>query len=303
MTRGLKGLGVIYHIRQLLELIRFSHTVFALPFAVLSAAMAVGLTIEEGGKLPPLRHYAGILLCMVFARSAAMAFNRLVDRYWDALNPRTASRHLPRGLISVSSVIGFTVLCCIGFVLSTLLFLPENPIPLGASVPVLAYLLGYSYTKRFTVWSHFWLGGALGLAPVAAWVALRPEITAAPALLGLAVLFWVAGFDIIYACQDESFDRQVGLKSVPAWVGTRRALQLARICHTLMMLWLALLPLFYPLFHWIFYLGLFGIGSALWIEHRLVRPDDLTRVNQAFFHANAVVSLSLLFLGVLELII
>jgi len=302
MEREVLGLRVIRNIRQLLELIRFSHTLFALPFAVLSAAMAVALTVEEGRSLPPVRHYAGILLCMVFARSAAMAFNRLVDRHWDALNPRTASRHLPRGLISVSSVIAFTAICCVGFVLSTLLFLPENRIPLVASVPVIAYLLGYSYSKRFTVWSHFWLGGALGLAPVAAWVALRAEVEAAPVVLGLAVLFWVAGFDIIYACQDESFDRQAGLKSLPAWLGTPRALQLARVCHGVMMAWLILLPLVYPLFQWIFYLGLLVIGGVLWIEHRLVRPTDLTRVNQAFFHANVVVSLSLLFFGVLELI-
>jgi 4-hydroxybenzoate polyprenyltransferase len=183
-----------------------------------------------------------------------------------------------------------------------LLFLPENPIPLVASVPVLAYLLAYSYTKRFTVWSHFWLGGALGLAPVAAWVALRAEVEAAPVVLGLAVLFWVAGFDIIYACQDESFDRQVGLKSLPAWVGTPRALQVARLCHVVMMVWLILLPLVYPLFQWIFYLGLLMIAGVLWIEHRLVQPNDLTRVNQAFFHANAIVSLGLLFFGVLELV-
>jgi 4-hydroxybenzoate polyprenyltransferase len=287
----------------MLELIRFSHTLFALPFAVLSTVMAIALQIEEGSSvLPPLRHLMAILLCMVFARSAAMAFNRLADRHWDALNPRTAARHLPRGILSVRFVAIFTAVCALGFIASCALFLPENPIPLFASVPVLAYLLGYSYSKRFTVWSHFWLGGALALAPLAAWVALRAEVAPAPLLLALAVLFWVAGFDIIYACQDEAFDRQVGLKSLPAWLGTRKALTLAAWCHAIMVVWLALLPVFYPLFGAVYYLGLAVIALVLWIEHRLVRPDDLTRVNQAFFHANAFVSIALLVVGLVDLI-
>ncbi len=291
-------------IRHLLELIRFSHTVFALPFAVLSAAMAIALSVEKGAPgLPPVRHLLGILLCMVFARSAAMAFNRLADRHLDALNPRTAQRHLPQGVLSVRTVVVFTVLCAIGFGASTLLFLPENRIPLYACIPVLLYLFAYSYTKRLTVWTHFWLGGALALAPLGAWVALRAEIVPAPIVLAIAVMLWVAGFDIIYACQDIPFDRAHGLKSLPAWLGAAPALRIAAGCHFLMVVTLVFLPAVFPLFGAVYYLGLAGIASVLWIEHSLVRPDDLSRVNQAFFHANAVVSVGLLAIGIVELLL
>lgn len=291
-------------VRHLLELIRFSHTVFALPFALLATGMAIRQSASElANWLPPWRHLVGILLCMVFARSAAMAFNRLADRSIDALNPRTASRHLPRGILSVRTVVFFTIACGLGFVGSTLLFLPENPIPVYAALPVLVYLLTYSFSKRWTAFSHWWLGGALALAPLGAWVALRAEIALPPTVLALAVLFWVAGFDIIYACQDVDFDRAFGLKSVPAWLGVKHALRVAAACHGLTALFLALLPLVYPEFGVVYYLGLGIIGAVLWIEHRLVRPDDLSRVNQAFFHANAVVSLGLFTVGVVDLLV
>lgn len=291
-------------IRHLLELIRFSHTVFALPFALLAAAMAMALAAQQGAALlPPARHLLGILLCMIFARSAAMAFNRLADRHLDALNPRTAGRHLPQGVLSVRAVVIFTAICSLGFGASTLLFLPENPIPLYAWLPVLVYLFAYSYTKRLTVLSHFWLGGALALAPLGAWVALRAEIAPAPVVLALGVLFWVAGFDIIYACQDVDFDRAYRLRSIPAWLGVRRALRVAAICHLCMVFVLSFLPAVYPPFGLVYYLGLAAIAFVLWIEHRLVRPDDLCRVNQAFFHANAVVSLGLFTIGVIDLLV
>src|SRR6476646_8894483 len=161
------------------------------------------------------RDWLGILLCMATARSAAMAFNRLADRHIDARNPRTAGRHLPSGQLTVASVAFFTIACSAAFVASTLLFLP-NRLPLLLSVPVLLWLLGYSYAKRFTSLAHFWLGAALMLAPIAAWIALRGDLRWPPVLLGLAVLFWVAGFDIIYACQDVAFDREAGLHSIPA---------------------------------------------------------------------------------------
>ena len=174
---------------------------------------------------------------MVCARSAAMAFNRIADRRLDAANPRTRSRHLPAGLLTVRSVAVFTILCSAGFVAGTLLFWP-NPLPVCLSVPVLAFLLGYSYAKRFTMLAHFWLGAALMLAPISAWIALRGELVLAepadlvpPALLGLAVLLWVAGFDIIYACQDVDFDVRAKLHSVPARLGVASALRLAAGCH------------------------------------------------------------------------
>src|SRR4051812_42069390 len=185
-------------IRNLLGLVKFSHTLFALPFALLGAALAARGPDGWHGRW---QDWFGILLCMASARSAAMAFNRLADRRIDARNPRTAGRHLPSGQLTAASVALFTIACSAAFVASTLLFLP-NRWPLILSVPVLLWLLGYSCAKRFTSLAHFWLGAALMMAPVAAWIAIRGNLAWPPVLLGLAVLFWVAGFDVIYACQD-----------------------------------------------------------------------------------------------------
>jgi 4-hydroxybenzoate polyprenyltransferase len=291
-------------LRRLLELIRFSHTIFALPFALLAAAMAWAANLRSD---PPVAFrwldLLGILTCMVFARSAAMAFNRLADRRLDALNPRTRTRHLPTGVLSTGSVVLFTLLCSLGFVAGTLLFLPANPIPLLASLPVLAFLFGYSFAKRFTVLSHFWLGAALMLAPLAAWVAIRAELAWAPLVLGAAVMLWVAGFDVIYACQDYEFDVQMRLRSLPARFGVARALRLAAACHFATVVLLFLLPTVYDGFGWIYLAGVAAIGLLLAYEHWLVRPDDLSRVNQAFFHVNAVVSLGLLAVGVVDLFV
>ncbi len=222
---------MLRRIRQLLELIRFSHTLFALPFALLAAVMAWAANRH---CVPPRPFrwldLLGILLCMATARSAAMAFNRLADRRLDALNPRTRQRHLPTGRLSVAAAAAFTAACSLGFVAGTLLFLP-NRIPLYASVPVLLFLFAYSYAKRFTILSHFWLGAALMLAPLAAWVAIRGEIAWPPLVLGGAVLLWVAGFDMIYACQDVEFDVRMRLRSVPARFGVAAALRLAALCH------------------------------------------------------------------------
>ena len=294
---------VLGRVRQLLEMIRFSHTLFALPFALLAAAMAWAANAHGD---PPIRFrwqdLAGILLCMVFARSAAMAFNRLADRRLDALNPRTAGRHLPTGTIRAASVVLFTVVCSLGFVAATLLFLP-NRVPLYASVPVLLFLFAYSYTKRFTVLSHFWLGAALMLAPLAAWAALRPEFAWGPPILGCAVMLWVAGFDMIYACQDVAFDVKMRLFSAPARFGVTGALRLAALCHLGMVLLLFALPLVYDGFGWIYHAGVAAIAGLLLYEHALVRPDNLTRVNRAFFHVNAVVSIGLFVVGSLDLLI
>ena len=291
-------------IRRLLELIRFSHTLFALPFALLAAAMAWAANWHADPPVPfRWLDLVGILVCMASARSAAMAFNRLVDRRIDAMNPRTQSRHLPAGLLSVGSVVAFTVVSSLLFVGGTLLFLPQNPLPLFASLPVLAFLFGYSFAKRFTALSHFWLGGALMAAPVAAWVAIRGEIAWPPVVLGAAVLLWVAGFDIIYACQDREFDVKMRLKSVPARLGVAGALRLAALCHLGMLGLLLMLPLVYHGFGWIYLGGVAAIGLLLVYEHCLVRPDDLSRVNQAFFHVNAVVSIGLLIIGVIDLLL
>ncbi|MCA9267328.1 MAG: putative 4-hydroxybenzoate polyprenyltransferase [Planctomycetales bacterium] len=253
----------------------------------------------------------GVLLCMVAARSAAMAFNRIADRKIDAGNARTARRHLPAGLLSLGSVVVFAVLCAAAFIASTLLFLP-NWLPIALSVPVLLFLLAYSYTKRFTSLAHFWLGAALMLAPICAWIAIRGQtlltspLDILPAVvLGAAVLLWVAGFDIIYACQDFEFDRQAKLKSVPARLGLVGSLRLAAVCHAGMIATLALLPLAAPQLHLglIYGLGVAAVAVLLIVEHALVRPDDLDRVNTAFFHVNAVVSVGLFLIVTLDLLV
>ena len=277
---------------RFLELIRFSHTIFALPFALLSAVLA-WRTVEFRW-----RDLAGILLCMVFARSASMAFNRIADRRIDAENPRTARRHLPAGLLSLRAVVLFTIACAAGFIGSTLLFLP-NRLPLILSVPVLTFLCGYSYAKRWTPLAHYWLGAALMLSPIAAWIALAGDIAWPPVLLGLAVFFWVGGFDIIYACQDVDFDRSQRLSSVPARFGVARALRIAAVSHLLMV---ACLLGLWSTAHLgtLFLVSVIAVALLLAYEHWLVRPDDLTRVNVAFFNVNAIISLGLFVVGLLD---
>ncbi len=216
--------------------------------------------------------------------------------------PRTAMRHLPAGRLSVASVAGFTVVCSLLFVASTLLFLP-NLWPLILSAPVLAWLLGYSLAKRFTSLAHFWLGSALMLSPIAAWIALRGSIDWPPVWLGLAVLFWVSGFDIIYACQDAEFDRGSGLQSIPARLGIPGALKLAALCHAIMVGTLVGLGLSdMPPLGSIYFTGVGLVALLLGFEHALVRPDDLSRVNTAFFHVNVAISLGLLAVGVVDLL-
>ncbi len=296
--RGLKlpGLRIA---GSFLGLVRFSHTLFALPFALTAATLAWG---RHGFSAVSL---AGIVTCMVAARCAAMAFNRLVDRDIDALNPRTAGRHLPAGLLSARAVCLFFLVSCLLFVCSAAIFLlADNPVPLIFAVPLLVFLCGYSLAKRFTVLAHFWLGVALGLSPLGAWIAIRGWETLwelpVPGLLGLAVMFWVAGFDILYATQDADFDKKAGLHSVPAKLGIRGALWVARACHVMMMgclvplCWLAGDLLGMP-----FQMALAGVGFLLLVEHALVREDDLSRMNAAFFTVNAVLGIGL-WLVVLE---
>jgi 4-hydroxybenzoate polyprenyltransferase len=286
----------------MLELVRFSHTIFALPFALLAAALAWADEPFRGADL------LGILLCMVLARSAAMAFNRLADRRIDAGNPRTAGRHLPAGLVSVGTVVGFTVATSAGFVASTLLFLyreppaEPNPWPLYLSGPVLLFVLGYSLAKRFTSLAHFWLGAALMLAPVAAWIAVKGPIDmTVPLLLGAAVLFWVSGFDILYACQDADFDRDAGLHSVPARFGVGNSLRIAAGCHAVMVGLLVGLGFASSHLGAVYFAGLVAVAALLVYEHRIVRPDDLSRVNRAFFQVNGVISVGLLVLVLVQL--
>jgi len=284
-------------VRDFLSMVRFSHTLFALPFALLSALLA--------WQDVPFRwqHLVGILLCMVFARSAAMAFNRIVDKDIDARNPRTQNRHLVTGVLSVRAVWLFTLVACVGFGVSTLLFLP-NYWPIALSGPVLIFIGAYSWTKRFTSLAHFWLGASLMLAPVAAWIAIRGfDAMATPLLLGGAVLFWVAGFDILYACQDAEFDRHSRLHSIPARMGVAAALRLAAVCHLCMWGLLVLLLIVSPHMNWIFAAGLVALAGLLIYEHAIVKPTDLTRVNRAFFQVNAVVSIGMLILGLVQIVV
>jgi 4-hydroxybenzoate polyprenyltransferase len=289
---------MLRRLNDLLGMIKFSHTLFALPFALFGAVLAA---YGPNGWHGRAQDWLGILLCMATARSAAMAFNRLVDRRIDALNPRTATRHLPAGRLSVGSVTVFWTVCTVGFVAASALFLP-NKWPLILSIPVLAWLCGYSYAKRFTSLAHLWLGSALMLAPIAAWIALRGSLAWPPVVLGLAVLFWVTGFDVIYACQDVDFDRAHSLHSIPSRLGVANALWLAAILHVVMVACLVLLGWLYPL-GWIYHAGVAVIAALLIYEHALVRPDDLSRVNLAFFHVNIVISLGLLASGVVDLLV
>jgi 4-hydroxybenzoate polyprenyltransferase len=272
----------LQQLKIVLEMIKIQHTVFALPFAFMGALLAAR-------GLPTFSQVFFILLAMVGARSAAMAFNRLADAEVDAKNPRTADRALPRGLLSK----GFTL----GFILaSSMLFFfaaaQLNPLSLALSPLALAVVLGYSYAKRFTWASHLVLGAALGMAPVAGWIAVRGDVAATPLVLGLAVLFWVAGFDILYALQDEEFDRKMGLHSLPVRLGRPRAMALARRLHLaaglgfLLTGWLGGLG-------WLYCLAALAACLFLWWEHRLLSPQDLTRLNHSFFTLNGAVSLVL----------
>jgi 4-hydroxybenzoate polyprenyltransferase len=289
---------ILARARDFLELVKFSHTLFALPFALLGAVLAA---FYPGTPRPRFQDWLGILLCMAAARSAAMAFNRLADRSYDARNPRTAGRHIPVGRLGTGSVAVFTAASAVAFIASTLLFWP-NRWPLSLSVPVLLWLLAYSYSKRFTSLSHFWLGISLSLAPIAAWIALRGDLRWPPVFLAEAVLLWVAGFDIIYACQDVDFDRQAGLRSIPRRFGVPKALRIAAACHALMMVPLFVLGLIYPM-GIVYYVGVAAVGLLLIYEHALVRPDDLSRVNVAFFQVNIAISLGLFAVSVIDLLL
>ena len=266
-------------IRTTLEMIRWEHSVFALPFALTGAMLAAR-------GVPPLPTLGWILLAMVSARSAAMAFNRLADARLDAANPRTANRALPAGLLSAKFVGWFTVLASAIFVAAAWRL---NRLTLMLAPVVLVVLLGYSLTKRFTRWSHLVLGLALGIAPSAAWIAVRGSLDRRIVVLTAAVLLWVAGFDILYACQDFEHDRKVGLNSVPQAFGMRAAFWLARLFHLGMLallLWICALFSLGP----IAYVGVALVAALLLYEHLIVSPADLSRMDAAFFTMNGVIA-------------
>lgn len=273
-----------------LRLVRFSHSIFALPFALMAAWIAA-----DGW--PSARTLLGVVVCAVAARTAAMAFNRLVDRRIDARNPRTRGREIPAGIVSPRAA-GLVVLVSAAVFVAGAAFL--NPLCGWLSPLVLAWLLGYSFAKRFTWLAHAWLGAALGLAPLGAWLAVRGDFEgslALPILLALAVTVWVAGFDLIYATQDAEFDARHGLASIPARFGVAAALRVAALLHVATVLLLVAVGWTAGL-SWPYGLGVLAAAALLVREHRLVRPDDLSKVDVAFFTLNGWVGIGL-FLAVL----
>jgi 4-hydroxybenzoate polyprenyltransferase len=275
-------------IADVLRMIKFQHTLFALPFALMGGLLAAWSTGDAEWYRPLLGWpLIGILACCVFARSAAMAFNRLVDREIDARNPRTANRELPSGKLSERFVRTFIVLNCIGFIASAGLL---NRTALLLSPVALIILLGYSYTKRFTWLCHLVLGLALGIAPCGAWIAITGSLAWPPVLLGLGVMFWTAGFDIIYACQDVEFDSgQDGLHSIPKKFGVGGALKISSALHVIAFGFFAAMLLFPPL-GTAYLIAASLAGMLLFYQHAIISADDLSRVNVAFFTANGILS-------------
>jgi 4-hydroxybenzoate polyprenyltransferase len=272
--------GTLHKIRTTLEMIKWEHSIFALPFALTAVLLAAN-------GLPAWRTIALVLVAMVSARSCAMAFNRWADAELDAVNPRTSNRAIPAGLLSKEFVLGFTIVAGLVFVGAAAAL---NRLTLYLSPVVLVVLLGYSYMKRLTRWSHLVLGLALGLAPSAAWIAVRGSLDPRILVLTAAVTLWVGGFDVLYACQDYEHDRAVGLYSLPQAVGVTAAFWVARLMHLAM---LALLLWFGMLFHFNLagWIGVAAVALLLGYEHSIVSPRDLRRLNAAFFTMNGVIAM------------
>ncbi len=283
---------VAERLRLSAELVTFQHTVFALPFAFM------GMLLAAEGR-PAFHQVLFVTLAMVGARTAAMAFNRLTDERFDRLNPRTAGRPLPSGRLSRTWATGLLAAATVLFLVSAAAL---NRLCLLLSPLALAIVLTYSLTKQFTTLTHLHLGASLSLAPIGAWIAVTGELALPPIILGSAVMLWTAGFDIIYACQDVDFDRRTGLHSLPARLGIARALRVSSLLHALMVVALLGLPLTLPL-GWPYGIGVAAVALILAVEHRLVRPDDLRRVNAAFFAANGWISIGLLVATAVDLFV
>lgn len=263
------------------RMIKFSHSIFAMPFALAAAVLAgrqVGFRWETLGL---------IVVCMVLARSCAMGFNRIVDRHFDAQNPRTAIREIPSGQMTVTTAKLITAAAAVLFVAASFAL---NPLCGWLSPVALGVVCGYSYAKRFTALVHLWLGVALGIAPVAAWIAVTGGVTAVPIVLAFAVMTWVAGFDILYSLQDEEFDRGQGLRSIPVALGQVGSLWVSGLLHVVTVGLLAALPALVPL-GWAYWVGWALITGVLAYEHSLVKPGDLSKIDKAFFDLNGYVSL------------
>jgi len=272
------------NLKTTLEMIKWEHSIFALPFALCGAMLAAG-------GLPAWHQLAWIIIAMISARSAAMAFNRLADASIDAANPRTATRALPVGQLTPAFVSVFVLVSSGIFILAASQL---NHLTLLLSPVALAVILVYSYTKRFTRWSHLFLGFALGIAPAAAWIAIRGSLDPRILLLTAAVTFWVGGFDVIYACQDHEYDCNHGLHSLPRYLGIRNALVIARVFHLVMLGLLVALVVTFGLGK-LAVVGVIAVAALLLYEHLLVRHDDLSKLNAAFFTMNGVISVVFFF--------
>ncbi|TCJ17435.1 4-hydroxybenzoate octaprenyltransferase [Flaviaesturariibacter flavus] len=287
-------------VKNYLSLIKFSHTIFAMPFAMIGFFLAV-FSMNYATTVIPGWHtavypdgfwreiiikFALVIACMVFARSAAMAFNRYLDRRWDALNPRTAIREIPKGIITPKNALAFTIACCLLFVACTFFI---NRICFYLSPVALAVVLGYSYTKRFTPLCHLVLGVGLSLAPIGAWLAVTGYFHWLPLLFSFAVVFWVSGFDIIYAMQDVDFDTSQQLYSIPAAVGREKALRISELLHLLSAACVVAAGKFGG-FGPLYWVGVLVFIGMLVYQHSIVKPNDLRRVNLAFMTANGIAS-------------
>lgn len=285
-----------------LSLVKFSHTIFAMPFAMIGFFLAakedIYLLLSSNRDVLPSYWqttapgkplwwvFVLVVLCMVFARSAAMAFNRYLDRHFDEKNPRTAIREIPAGIIKANSALGFTILCCTLFTICTYFI---NPLCFFLSPVALLVVLGYSYTKRFTALCHLVLGLGLSLAPIGAYLAVTGRFDWLPVMFSLTVLFWVSGFDIIYSLQDEEFDKSQDLYSIPVWLGKKRALNVSKILHLLAAAVVVLAGIYGGFGIW-YWLGVAVFVGMLVYQHSIVKPDDLRRVNIAFMTANGIAS-------------
>jgi 4-hydroxybenzoate polyprenyltransferase len=277
-------------LRTFLDMVRFEHTIFALPFAYLGMLLAANYPPTEGAfRLPTFHQFFWITIAMAAARTFAFAVNRYADRYYDARNPRTANRPIPTGRLSPGVTLGYGAVALAVLIIAAWQL---NELTLKLLPGAVILLVGYSYTKRYTWLSHWVLGATDGLAPAGAWVAVRAAVDPPAWLLWLAVTFWIAGFDLIYACQDTEFDRSEGLQSVPARFGNAVALRLAQINHVLTVSLLAAVGGVMGL-GWVYWLGLAAVAGLLVYEHSLVSPNDLSRVNLAFFNINGYIAITI----------
>jgi 4-hydroxybenzoate polyprenyltransferase len=285
-------------VKSYLSLIKFSHTIFAMPFALIGFFIGI---MEYSSIIPgwhtriftPLFDWQFlflklilVVLCMILARSAAMAFNRYLDRTFDAKNPRTAIREIPSGIISANSALSFTIISSFLFIITTYFI---NTICFFLSPVALLVVLGYSYTKRFTPLCHLILGLGLSLAPIGAYLAVTAHFSLLPILFSLSVIFWVSGFDIIYALQDEEFDRSQKLYSIPAWLGKAKALKVSELLHLLSAGCIIAAALFGN-FGWLYWIGVIIFCGMLIYQHSIIKPNDLKKVNLAFMTANGIAS-------------